>query len=177
MKIIRSDENSFRAFYDEVDSRLLNSNMNPNLFCDPNEKYKQFDEMILSAKAKHLAPQIIKYKNHKQKLSQWMTSGILNSTKFRDKLYLKLQSLSPGTVLHNKIDLELRSYNNLLKKIIRQAKYSTILIKFTRTNQILDTPGLLLRKSWINVKIKKIFPHSVRLIGKILKTKSKSQIN
>ena len=76
----------------------------------------------MSAKAKHLAPKIIKYKKHKHKLSQLMTSGFLNSIKFRDKLYLKLKSFSQGTVLHNKIDLELRSYNNLLKKIIRQTE-------------------------------------------------------
>ena len=76
-----------------------------------------------------------------------MTSGILNSIKFRDKLYLKLKSLSPETVLHNKIDLELRSNNNILKKLLNKRKYSTTLINLTRTYQILDTPGLLLRKS------------------------------
>ena len=122
VKIYRFSENSFRAFNDEVRSRLLNSNMNPDLFCDPNKNDKQFEEIILSAKAKHLAPKIIKYKKHKHKLSQLMTSGFLNSIKFRDKLYLKHKSFSPGTVLHNKIDLELRSYNNLLKKIIRQTE-------------------------------------------------------
>ena len=76
-----------------------------------------------------------------------MTSGILNSIKFRDKLYLKLKSFSPETVFHNKIDLELRSYINLLKKIIRQAKIQYYTDKFNKKNQILDTPGLLLRKS------------------------------
>ena len=65
LKINCSDENSFRAFYDEVHPCLLNSNMNLDLFCDPNENYKQFEGIILSAKAKHLAPKMIKHKNKK----------------------------------------------------------------------------------------------------------------
>ena len=52
VKINRSDENSSKAFYDEVHSRLLNSNMDRDLFCDPNENYKQLEEIILSTKAK-----------------------------------------------------------------------------------------------------------------------------
>ena len=43
VQINRSDEDSFKAFHDEVHSRLLNFNMNPDLFCDPNENYKQFE--------------------------------------------------------------------------------------------------------------------------------------
>ena len=37
VQINRSDEDSFKALNNEVHSRLLNSNMNPDLFCDPNE--------------------------------------------------------------------------------------------------------------------------------------------
>ena len=53
--------------------------MDRDLFCDPNENYQHFDEIILNAKTKHLAPKTVKLKKHKHKLSQWVTNGILNS--------------------------------------------------------------------------------------------------
>ena len=147
VKINRSDEDSFKAFDDEVHSSLLNSNMNPDLFCDPNENFKQFEEINLNAKAKYLGPKLVRLKKHKRKLSPLMTTGILNSMKFRDKLYLKLKSLDPGTDHHHNIDSDLKSYNTILKKSSSdRRKYNIILSNLTKTNQTLDILGLLLKK-------------------------------
>ena len=63
VQINRSHGDLFKAFHDEVHSRLLNSNMNADLFCDPNENYKQFEEIILTAKTKHLAPKLVRFKS------------------------------------------------------------------------------------------------------------------
>ena len=52
--------------------------MDPDLFCDPNRNFQRLEEFLLIAKSKHLAPQAVKFKKHKQKLSQWMTNDILN---------------------------------------------------------------------------------------------------
>ena len=63
--------------------------MDRDLFCDPNENYQQFEDIILNAKVKHLAPKTVKLKKKKKhKLSQWMTNGILNSIKYRGKYFL-----------------------------------------------------------------------------------------
>ena len=64
-----------------------------------------------------------------------------------DKWYskLELKSLSLGTVLHNKIDLELRSYNNLLKKIIRQAKIQYYTDQFSKNKSNI-------RHTWSTIK-------------------------
>ena len=67
--------------------------MDRDLFSDPNENYRQFEEIFFKAKAKYLAPKTVRFKKHKHKLSRWMTNGILNSIKFRDKLFLKLKTL------------------------------------------------------------------------------------
>ena len=122
VKINCSDETSFEAFHSEVKSRIENLNMDPDLFSDPNDNYRRFEEIILNAKAKHLAPKTIRFKKHKHKLSQWMTSGILNSIKFRDKLFLELKTLNSTSELHDSINANLKSYNKILKKLIRLAK-------------------------------------------------------
>ena len=90
VQINRTDANSFQAFHNEIKSQFDTLKMDRDLFCDPNENYQHFEEIILNAKAKHLAPKTVKFKKQKHKLSQWMTNGILNSIKYRDKIFLKL---------------------------------------------------------------------------------------
>ena len=51
-----SDETSFEAFHSEVKYGIENLNIDPDLFNDRNDNYRQFEEIILNAKAKHLAP-------------------------------------------------------------------------------------------------------------------------
>ena len=87
--------------------------MDPDLFSDPNDNYRQFQEIILNAEAKHRAPKTVMFKKHKHKLSQWMTSGILNSIKFRYKLFLKLKTLNSISELHDSINANLKSYNKI----------------------------------------------------------------
>ena len=49
--------------------------MDRDLFCDPNENYQHFEEIILNAKAKHLAPKTVKLKKKKNTNyhSVWLT--------------------------------------------------------------------------------------------------------
>ena len=76
--------------------------MDPDLFCDPNINYKRFEEIILNAL------KTVKFKKHKHKLSQWMTNGISNSIKCRDKMFFKLKALSAGTDLHDRLSANLK---------------------------------------------------------------------
>ena len=78
IKINCSDETSFEAFHNGVKSRIESFDMEQNLFSDPNENWKL---NTLHQKT---------FKNHKHQLSCWMTNGIINSIKFRAKLFLKL---------------------------------------------------------------------------------------
>ena len=103
LKINRSDDNSFRAFRDEIKSHFDTFEMNPDLLCDPTTNYQLFEEILLNTKSKHLAPKTVKLKEYRHKLSQWMTNGILNSIKYRDKMFLKLKSRSAGTDLHGRL--------------------------------------------------------------------------
>ena len=116
------DETSFEAFHSKVKSHIESLDMNRDLFSDPNENYRQFEEIILKAKAKYLAPKTARFKKHKHKLSHWMTNGIINSIKFLDKLFLKLKTLNSGSELYDSVSFNLKSYNKILKKLIRQAK-------------------------------------------------------
>ena len=140
-----SDETSFEAFHSEVKSHIESFDMDRDLFSDPNENYRQFEEIILKAKAKYLAPKTVRFKKHKHKLSRWMTNSILNSIKFRDKLFLKLKTLNSGSELHDSVSVNLKSYNKILKKLIRQAKIKYYSDQF-------DKNKLNIRHTWSTIK-------------------------
>ena len=130
--------------------------MDRDLFCDPNENYQHFDEIILNAKTKHFAPKTVKFKKHKHKLSQWVTYGILNSIKYRDKIFLKSKATSNGTDLHKRLSENLKSYNKILKKTSSgQQKYNIMPSSLIRISQIAGTRGLPLRRYQINAKTKR----------------------
>ena len=91
------NENSFSLFGSEIASRLVNTSWNNELFNDPNENCNKFERTLLDAKSKFLAPKTVRYKKYKHKISPWITSGILHSIEYRDKLYRELKSIYPET--------------------------------------------------------------------------------
>ena len=58
-----SDATSFEAFNSEVKSHIESFDMDRDLFSDPNENYRQFEELILKAKAKYLEPKTVRFKS------------------------------------------------------------------------------------------------------------------
>ena len=58
----------------------------------------------------------------KHKKSKWITQRIIRSITFRDKLYLNMKSSPKDTAEYTTIKINLKTYNNILKRNIRQAK-------------------------------------------------------
>ena len=59
---------------------------------DPNPEYDIFERIALSAYEKHFPNKRVKVNKHKRKLSPWITTGLIKSVEFRDKLYKRLKS-------------------------------------------------------------------------------------
>ena len=64
----------------------------------------------------------VKYKKYKHKKTDWITSGIIRSIKFRDKLYQRLRNTSTSETLYHTLKINLKTYNRILKQSIRRAK-------------------------------------------------------
>ena len=81
--------------------------------------------------------------------------GILNSIQCRDKLYLKLKSIEPVTDLYHITDTDLKSYNSILKKLIRQAKIQYYTEQFNKNKfNIIDTWSAMkeILDKWKNIR-------------------------
>ena len=112
---------SLTSFKDEVNAKCMEfvGNM---VSQDPNVNYDALNKILCDAYDKHLPVKISKFNKYKHKKHKWITSGILNSIKFRDKLYNRLKRTSRDNPMHETLSINLRTYNRILKQNIRLAK-------------------------------------------------------
>ena len=111
--------NNFRDELSEID---ISSLLNANLATDPNTDYEKFEKIISETYDKHFPEKCVKFNQYKHKRSNWITSGILKSIEFRDKLYKK-----PQNVLFRKrrirvIKIWLENSQRLLKPMHQNGK-------------------------------------------------------
>ena len=60
------------------------------LILRPNTDYEKFKKIITKTYDRHFPEKCVKFNKNKHKWSNWITSGILKSIEFRDKLYKRL---------------------------------------------------------------------------------------
>ena len=100
----------------------LNGKLDTCISADINANYDILHDAIKQAKNKRMPCKLIKFKEYKHKKSKWITQGLLKSIRSRDKLYTRLKRLQPNTIEHNTLLINLKTYNNILKRSIRTAK-------------------------------------------------------
>jgi hypothetical protein len=80
--------------------------------------------IIENAKNKHMPSKTVKFNKHKHKKTKWITKGIIKSVHHRDGLYKKLKMTSPESVEYEAMQTNLKSYNGIIRKSIRNLKKS-----------------------------------------------------
>ena len=109
---------------EELSSTDIYCRLKHNLDNNPNENYEIMSNIIQNAKAKHVPSRFVKYNKHRHKGNKWITYGIINSIKARDKMHLKLTCTSATSNAYPILKHNLGVFNSILKKAIREAKIS-----------------------------------------------------
>ena len=104
-----------------------------------------FEKTIFDARSNYFAPKSVSFKKYKHKINQWITQGILNSIRYRDKLYRKLIKTDPNSHTYLAMQLNLRTYKCLLKKAIRNNKIENYATQFNNSKSNI-------RHTWCVVK-------------------------
>ena len=166
--------NIFREELSEID---ISSLLNANLFTDPNIDYNKVEEIIIKSYDKHFPEKYVKFNKYKHKLSNWITSGILKSIEFRDKLYKRLKMCSSESEEYELLKHNLKIYNSYLNQCIRTAKKVFYYNEFSKyKNDIRKTWDTL--KEVINKKtFKSDFPSNFLHDGVAITDSKTSQIN
>ena len=116
VKINSMNSDSLNMLCNDIKDSMKNTTWNNDLFHDPNDNYGTFEKLVVDATTRHFKAKTVRFNRYKHKISPWVTSGILRSIQFRDKIYRNLQSTSPDTENYNTLKHNLKSCNSILKK-------------------------------------------------------------
>ena len=98
MKYIKVRQNSIKAmqgFCDAVDKANIINDLNIDLTLDPNVNYNILENKLTKLYEQHFSLKTVRYNKYKHKKENWITTAILHSIKYRDKLYRKLKQTAP----------------------------------------------------------------------------------
>ena len=120
--IQKSSPEAVAKFTNAIECTDFSSLLNENLHADPTPNLEVLNSVLINAKNKYLPTKTVKFNRHKHKINPWMSSGILVSIKYRDTLYKRLHQLSPASEAYLTSETNLKTYNRILNKTMRQAK-------------------------------------------------------
>jgi len=124
----------------DIQTRLVNNGNQ-----DPNSAYETLNNIIQTGIDKHMPTKTVKYRKHKHKKNSWISAGLVKSIKFRDNLYLKIKSTCTTSPIYPQLETNLKTYNRILRKAIREAKKNYFHEKFTQYRNDI-------KKTWMTIK-------------------------
>ena len=113
MKYIKVRQNSINAmqgFCDAVDKANIIIDLNIDLTLDPNVTYNILENKLTKLYEQHFSLKTVRYDKYKHKKENWITTGILHSIKYRDKLYRKLKQMAPTDAAFSILSVKLSAY-------------------------------------------------------------------
>ena len=130
-------------FKDELKSEIPKLILDNNLMTDPNLSYQAFEDFVLRIKEKNMPMKTVRFDKYKHKMTKWVTTGIITSIKFRDKLYRQLKSHPVNSQEYYTLKTNLKTYNTILKKISGKLRKIIIMTNLLNIKMILGKPGIL----------------------------------
>ena len=118
------DDASIEKLFHALMDKNLISHINVDIRADPNENYNILSNILTTTLDKCIPCKKVRYNKYKHKNSQWITSGILKSIRFRDRLYQKVKKTSHDSNKFRVLKENLKVYNQVLKKAVRQMKFN-----------------------------------------------------
>ena len=165
------DSNSVHNFYDEINNCNIMQLLDTNSHHDPNINYSTLETILTKAKEKHMPIRKIKFNKYKHKKNNWISNGILRSIKFRDNLYKKLKCTSHESPLYGPTKINLKTYNQILNKCIREQKRNYYYSKFAKYRNDVKKTWDTIRSVMDGNRFKNRFPLAFKINGKIITDK------
>ena len=75
------------SFLNEMISEEIHATMDHNPYADPNENFNKLSDKIIQLRDKHIPRRLVKFRKYKHRRTKWITSGIIKSIKYKDRLF------------------------------------------------------------------------------------------
>ena len=95
-----------------------------DLTLDQNVNYHILENMLATLYEQHFSLNTVRCNKYKHKKENWITTGILHSIKYRDKLYCKLKQTAPTDADFSILSVNVNAYKKILSKTIQNANRS-----------------------------------------------------
>jgi hypothetical protein len=112
---------------------------------DPNLNYNKLSNILETGLQQCMPLRKVKFDKHKHKKTKWITSGIIRSINFRDRLHMKLRKTDVNNAIYDTLATNLKTYNKILKKLIREAKKNYYMHKLEKFKHDI-------KNTWIVIK-------------------------
>ena len=106
----------------EIITSSIYDKLNREVDANTNINYDILDKTISQIIETCMPLKKVKFDKHNHNKSNWITAGLIRSTQFRDKLYLKMKQTPIHSEAYANIKINLKTYNKILKRNIEQAK-------------------------------------------------------
>ena len=87
IQITQRGDDNIRKFKTELSKANICSKINTDPHANPSENYDIVNQILADLMYKYLPTKTIKFNKKKHKRTQWITTGIIKSIAFRDRLY------------------------------------------------------------------------------------------
>ena len=114
--------NALNKLKDALCALNIHEDLEQNIQSDPNANYASLVKKVTEVKSKFIPNRLVKFNKHRHKKNKWITNGILRSIKYRDNLHMKLRRLDRDTYEYATLKTNIKVYNSILKKSIKEAK-------------------------------------------------------
>lgn len=135
-KFVKLRVNSDRAlsnFRNDFRSPAYRPRIDRIMSDNPNESYSRLNNLLTEIHEKHFPSRLVRFNKYKHKKLEWLTSGILKSVAYKDKLYAILKRTNLEDPLYSARQINFKTYNRILRQILRAAKrtyYTKFLDKY-----------------------------------------------
>ena len=131
------------GFKDELKSEIPKLILDNDPMTDPNAlSYQAFEDFVLRIKDKNMPMKTVRFDRYKHKMTKWVTTRMIKSMKFRDKLYRQLKSHPVNSQEYYTLKTNLKTYNTILKKISGKLR-KIIMTNLLNIKMILGKHGIL----------------------------------
>ena len=164
----RHSSDSFNKFKEAVAAAEILEKINGDINENPNYNKNIIQNTLVTLKQKYLPSKKVRFNKRKHKFSEWITTAIVNSINFRDKLYKKLKNTDINSVEFEARKINLRTYNVILNRNIYLAKTNY-------DHNLFDNYKRDIKKTWSTIstilhkKGKKITPEYIIKNGLVIK--------
>ena len=119
-------------FLGKVATDIQTIQYSTDLLEDPSQNCAKLINCITEQMKNCFPERKVKFNKYRHKIAPWMTNGILQSMRHRDKLYVNMHKSPINSENRKRLETELKQLQTILQKTIRQAKRLHFEVEFTK---------------------------------------------